>query len=290
MKRLNILVLVLLLASGFSSAQTSLGLSDLSIPSKIAPAYFGPNAFPVPQMSDGTTSARWKAELYSDHFFGTMSDWREDYTASIFARLTIPLFSPRVNLVIGGPVYEFFHSGPSANAFRRLPYAGDINYHTSGDIYVSTDFQTLVQSRHGIDMTVRAALKSASGDRYEYARYYDSPGYFFDASFGREFLFSDSMALRVALSGGFLCWQTDNGRQNDAVMYGALASFEAGPVVLTSQFGGYVGWEQDGDAPMTVRVDAEWRIGDFSVGLGWQMGLADWPFHQFRAGIGYSFL
>lgn len=105
MKRLNILVLVLLLASGFSSAQTSLGLSDLSIPSKIAPAYFGPNAFPVPQMSDGTTSARWKAELYSDHFFGTMSDWREDYTASIFARLTIPLFSPRVNLVIGGPVY-----------------------------------------------------------------------------------------------------------------------------------------------------------------------------------------
>lgn len=290
MKRLNILVLVLLLASGFSSAQTSLGLSDLSIPSKIAPAYFGPNAFPVPQMSDGTTSARWKAELYSDHFFGTMSDWREDYTASIFARLTIPLFSPRVNLVIGGPVYEFFHSGPSANAFRRLPYAGDINYHTPGDIYVSTDFQTLVQSRHGIDMTVRAALKSASGDRYEYARYYDSPGYFFDASFGREFLFSDSMALRVALSGGFLCWQTDNGRQNDAVMYGALASFESGPVVLTSQFGGYVGWEQDGDAPMTVRVDAEWRIADFSVGLGWQMGLADWPFHQFRAGVGYSFL
>lgn len=290
MKRLNILVLVLLLASGLSSAQTSLRLSDLSIPSKIAPAYFGPNAFPVPQMSDGTTSARWKAELYSDHFFGTMSDWRDDYTTSIFARLTIPLFSPRVNLVIGGPVYEFFHSGPSANAFRRLPYAGDINYHTPGDIYVSTDFQTLVQSRHGIDMTVRAALKSASGDRYEYARYYDSPGYFFDASFGREFLFSDSMALRVALSGGFLCWQTDNGRQNDAVMYGALASFEAGPVVLTSQLGGYVGWEQDGDAPMTVRVDAEWRIGDFSVGLGWQMGLADWPFHQFRAGVGYSFL
>ena len=183
MKRLNILVLVLMLASGFSSAQTFLGLSDLSIPSKIAPAYFGPNAFPVPQMSDGTTSARWKAELYSEHFFGTMSDWRDDYTTSIFARLTIPLFSPRVNLVIGGPVYEFFHSGPSANAFRRLPYAGDINYHTPGDIYVSTDFQTLVQSRHGIDMTVRAALKSASGSHYEYARYYDSPGYFFDASF-----------------------------------------------------------------------------------------------------------
>ena len=290
MKKLNIFVLTLVLTSGVVSAQTSLGLSDMSEPTKIAPAYFGPNAFPVPEMSDGTTSARWKAEIFTDHFFGTMSDWRDDYTADIFARLTIPLFSPRVNLVLWGPLYEFFHSGPSVNTYRRLAFPGNIDYHTPGDIYVSTDFQTLVQSKHGLDMTMRATLKSASGDRYEYARYYDSPGYFFDASFGREFLFSDIMSLRVALSGGFLCWQTDNGRQNDAVMYGVLASLETGPVVLTSHFGGYVGWEQDGDAPMTVRVDAKWGIGDFAVGVGWQMGLVDWPFHQFRMGVEYNFL
>lgn len=290
MKRLYICVLMLLVTAGVLQAQTSLGLPDLSTPTKIAPAYFGPNAFPVPEMSDGTASARWKAELYSDHFFGTVSHRGDDYTADIFARLTVPLFSPRVNLVVWGPVYEFFHSGPSVNAYRRLPYAGDVDYHTPGDIYISTDFQTLLQKKHGVDMMLRAALKSASGDRYEYARYYDSPGYFFDASFGREFVFSDLLAFRVALSTGFLCWQTDNGRQNDAVMYGALASLTAGPVVLRTQFGGYVGWEREGDAPMTVRMDAKWGIGDFAVGMGWQMGLADWPFHQFRIGVEYEFL
>lgn len=289
MKRLFASVIILLLC-GVINAQTSLEISDLSVPSKIAPGYFGPNAFPVPEMTDGTTSARWKIELFSDHFFGTAAGWKEDYTTDIFARLTIPLFSPRVNLVVWGPLYEFFHSGPTVNRFRRIPYAAGVDYHTSGDIYVSTDFQTLLQERHGIDMTVRAALKSASGDRYEYARYYDSPGYFFDASFGREFPVSDVLAFRVALSGGFLCWQTDNGRQNDAVMYGALASLSAGSFLLKAQYGGYVGWEQDGDRPMTLRVDAGCRIGDFGLDIGWQMGFKDWPFHQLRFGVSYEFL
>ena len=272
-----------------AAAQTSLELSDLSIPSKIAPAYFGPNAFPVPEMSDGTTSSGWKAEIYTDHFFGTQTDWREDYTSDIYARLTIPLFSPRANLVIYGPLYEFFHSGQEVNALRRLPFDGDVDYHTPGDIYVSTDFQTLVQEQHGLDMVVRATLKSASGDRYEYARYYDSPGYYFDATFARGFLLSDSVSLRVAMSGGFLCWQTDNGRQNDAVMYGVLASLKAGKFLLKTQYGGYVGWEQDGDAPMTLRVDAGWAIGALSINAGWQAGLYDWPFHQLRLGLGCNF-
>ena len=271
------------------TAQTSLDISDLSVPSKIAPGYFGPNAFPVPEMSDGTTSANWKAELYSDHFWGTAGDPGEDYTTDIFARLTIPLFSSRANLVIWGPLYEFFHTGPSVNQYRRLPYEDDVDYHTPGDIYVSTEFQPLVYEKHGVDMVVRSVLKSASGDRYEYARYYDSPGYFFDATFARGFAISEKINARIALSGGFLCWQTDNGRQNDAVMYGALASLASGPVLLKVQYGGYVGWELDGDCPMTLRTDLAWNFADFSLQMGWQHGFRDWPFNQLRIGMGYNF-
>lgn len=290
MKRIAVLIFIYLVSLSVA-AQTSLDISSLAVPTKIAPEYFGPNAFPVPEMSDGRTSSRWKAEIYADHFFSTRYDWHEDYTTDIFARLTVPLFSPRVNLVIWGPLYEFFHSGASVNEYRRLSFKEDVDYHTSGDLYVSVDFQPLLQEKHGIDMTVRSVLKTASGDRYEYARYYDSPGYFFDAAFGRGFLLADGdVALRVALSGGFLCWQTDNGRQNDAVMYGALASLRAGAFSFKTQFGGYVGWEQDGDAPMTLRTDAGWAFGDLSLIAGYQVGLADWPFHQIRLGLSYSFL
>ena len=289
MKKLLIIFIYVLAAINLS-AQTSLEISDLSVPSKIAPGYFGPNAFPVPEMSDGTTSAHWKAELYSDHFWGTIGEPGEDYTTDIFARLTIPLFSPRANLVIYGPLYEFFHSGPSANRHRRLPFQGDVDYHTPGDIYVSTEFQTLIEEKHGLDMTVRSVLKSASGDRYEYARYYDSPGYFFDATFGRGFDISENVKARLALSGGFLCWQTDNGRQNDAVMYGALASLAAGPASLKVQYGGYVGWELDGDCPMTLRADLGWAFGNMSLKAGWQTGFKDWYYNQVRIGLEYRFL
>lgn len=283
--------LVVCLVCLSSIAQTSLDISSLSVPTKIAPGYFGPNAFPVPEMSDGRTSARWKAEVYADHFFSTRYDWHEDYTTDVFVRLTVPLFSPRTNLVVWGPLYEFFHSGASVNEHRRLAFKDDVDYHTSGDLYVSVDFQPLLQEKHGVDMTVRSVLKTASGDRYEYARYYDSPGYFFDASFGRGFVIADGGAvLRMALSGGFLCWQTDNGRQNDAVMYGALASLAVGPFTVMTQYGGYVGWEQDGDAPMTLRADAAWAVGDLSINAGYQVGFSDWPFHQIRLGLSYSFL
>ncbi len=290
MKKLSV-ILVLFAISVQISARTPLDISNLSVPTGVAPGYFGPNAFPVPEMSDGRTSACWKMEMYADHFFSTLYDWHEDYTTDLYARLTVPLFSPRVNLVVWGTLYEFFHSGSAVNKFRRLSFKEDVDYHTPGDLYVSVDFQPLLQEKHGVDMTVRSVLKTASGDRYEYARYYDSPGYFFDASFGRGFLLADGdVAFRVALSGGFLCWQTDNGRQNDAVMYGALASLAAGHFSLRMQYGGYVGWEQDGDAPMTLRADAGWNFGDFSVNAGYQVGFADWPFHQIRLGLAYSFL
>ena len=289
MRKLLIIIFAISVATNLA-AQTSLDISSLSVPSKIAPAYFGPNAFPVPEMNDGRTSSRWKAELYSDHFFGTLGAPADDYTSDIFARLTVPLFSPRVNLVVWGQLYEFFHTGAAVNTYRRLSYQGDLDYHSSGDIYVSTEFQTLIQQKHGIDMTVRAVLKSASGDRYEYARYYDSPGYFFDATFGRGLSLMEGLSARVALSGGFLCWQTDNGRQNDAVMYGLLASLTTGPITLRTQYGGYVGWEHDGDAPMTLRTGLSYSLGDFSINAGWQGGFVDWPFHQVRLGLEFRFL
>lgn len=44
----KVLTFLFLLACTRAGAQTPIVPSDLSVPSKIAPAYFGPNAFPVP--------------------------------------------------------------------------------------------------------------------------------------------------------------------------------------------------------------------------------------------------
>lgn len=296
MKRpLNILLTLLaLLSVGFAAAQTDIEQPNLGVPSKIGPAYFGPNAFPVPDMLDGRTSSELKLELYGDCFLGTTTgNVADDITGDLFAKLTIPLFTPKANLTVWMPIFEYFYTSAELNALRRLPApynTNDLQGMDSGDVYVSADVRILSQERHHVDLSARAALKTASANQYAKGRCYDAPGYFFDAAIGRGFDFGGGKYnLRVAASGGFLCWQTDNGRQNDAVMYGVRLAYTVKNFTIDTCFGGYAGWERDGDRPMTLKTNLSYRIGDLSLRLSHQVGFMDWPYHQIRVGATYAF-
>ena len=283
----------MLLAFGVAKGQTAIVNPDFDVPTKIAPAYFGPNAFPVPDMLDGRTSSELKLELYGDCFLGTTTGRvADDITGDLFAKLTIPLFTPKVNLTVWLPLFEAFHTSAEVNALRRLPApfdTTDLQGVDMGDLYLSADVRILSQERHKVDMTARAVLKTASANQYHMGRCYDAPGYFFDAAVGRNFSLGNESNLRLAVSTGFLCWQTDNGRQNDAVMYGALVAYTYKRFTIDTCFGGYAGWERDGDRPMTLKTNLSYRIGDWSVRVGHQVGFVDWPYHQIRVGATYAF-
>ena len=279
-----------LLVYGVATAQTEIVQPNLGVPSKIAPAYFGPNAFPVPDMLDGRTSSDLKLELYGDCFLGTTTgNVADDVTGDLFVKLTLPLFTPKANLTVWMPIFEYFYTSAEVNDLRRLPHAGSLQGMDSGDVYVSADVRILSQEKHHIDIAARAVLKTASANQFAKGRCYDAPGYFFDVAFGRGFQLGEYSNLRLALSGGFLCWQTDNGRQNDAVMYGALLAYNYKRFSIDTCFGGYAGWENDGDRPMTLKTSLSYRLGDFSLRLMHQVGFNDWPYHQIRFGATYAF-
>lgn len=287
-----ILTLTMLTIVCIAEAQTTIERPDLGVPSKIAPAYFGPNAFPVPDMLDGRTLSDMRLEIYGDCFLGrSTGSVSDDITADIFMKLTLPLFTPKVNLTVWMPVFEYFHTSAEVNAMRRLPYSSDLQGFDSGDVYVSADIQILNQQRNWCDVAVRAALKTASANSYAEGRCYDSPGYFFDLAAGRSFALNGGVggSLRLALSGGFLCWQTDNGRQNDAVMYGAQLAYTYKRLSLDTTFGGYVGWEGDGDRPMTLKSNISYAFGNWALRLSHQVGFMDWPYHQIRLGVTWDF-
>lgn len=273
-----------------ASAQTGIVAPDLGVPSQIAPAYFGPNAFPVPDMLDGRTSSNFVLELYGDCFLGTSTKRAaDDITGDLFLKFTLPLFTHKVNLTAWMPIFEYFHTSAEVNELRRLPIKGDLQGINSGDVYLSTDIRILNQEQHYIDITARAVMKTASAGGFAKARCYDAPGYFFDASFGRGFNLGGVHNLRVALSGGFLCWQTDNGRQNDAVMYGALVAYENRRFKADICLGGYIGWEGQGDRPMTLKTSLTYNLSSLSLRLQHQVGFMDWPYHQIRVGVVYTF-
>jgi hypothetical protein len=191
------------------------------------------------------------------------------------------------------PIFEYFYTSAELNAMRRLPAPYDkmaLQGMDSGDVYISADVRILNQERHHLDMAFRAALKTASANEYAKGRAYDSPGYFFDLALGHSFhLIGGNHYLRLAASGGFLCWQTDNGRQNDAVMYGVMVKYRLKRWEVDATFGGYVGWENDGDRPMTLKANLSYHIDNLSLRLGYQVGFHDWPYHQIRVGASYAF-
>ena len=278
MKRpILICLLSLLLAPCSLKALTPTERPDLHEPTGIAPAYFGPNAFPIPDMLDGQTYDHLRLELAADGYFGFKGDW----TADLFARVHVPLFTRWANLSIWMPVYGWYEQE-------------DGKGHGAGDVYISTDVQVLhgdwfksEKAQYIPQITVRLAMKTASGEQFERRRHYDCPGYFFDLSIGEQIPLGP-VSLRFAGSAGFLCWQTDNGRQNDAVMYGLQAKLQHEYVSLQATWGGYVGWERYGDAPMSIKVRAAGHAKGFEPYVQYQYGIQDYPFHQIRIGLAYE--
>ena len=260
----------------------------------IAPLYFGPNAFPVPEVLDGRVQKQFKAELAGEYYAGFQGDW----TADVLARVYIPLFTERANLTLWMPVMEWYGVPQERAQFCRVPCdSAYMRGHNAGDVYVSTDIQLLRDKGWYPDILLRAALKTASGGEYERARTYDAPGYFFDLALGKSLYIKEknvsnkpcekAVELRLFASAGFLCWQTDRGRQNDAVMYGVGILCDSRYVCARATFSGYVGWENEGDRPMVMEGRIAGHIKGFEPFVSYQYGIADYPFHCVQGGVCY---
>lgn len=258
-------------------AEVAIEKPKLSEPTGIAPAYFGPNALPIINMSDGLVNRELRAELACEGYIG----YDHNNTVDLFARVHVPLFTRWANIAVWMPVYGWYeqYDGKGSGA---------------GDVYLSTDIQILhnewfktEKARYIPQMTLRLGMKTASGEQFERRRHYDCPAYFFDAAIGQTFTMGP-LALRLAGSAGFLCWQTDNGRQNDAVMYGLQANLRHEYVSLQATWGGYVGWERHGDAPMSIKARVTGHVKGFEPYVQYQYGIKDYPFHQIRVGLVYN--
>lgn len=281
MKRL-VFIFTLVLSLGVY-AEVPIVAPNLRVPTGIAPAYFGPNALPVPDMLDGRTQEKLRIELAADGFFG----YEKDRTADLFARIYIPLWTPRVNLTVWMPIMEWYRMTPERQRTCRLQDSIPLSGHEVGDVYISTDIQLLKARKYTPDIAFRAAFKTASGGSFDKARYFDNPGYWFDLAVGKS-LTVKSWEFRLTGSLGFLCWQTDNSRQNDALMYGVQLLVKQEYVSLRATWGGYMGWEKHGDRPMTVKVQVAGHVKGFEPYVAYQYGIKDYPFHQIRVGLAYN--
>lgn len=269
-----------------ASAQTPIVRPDLHTDTKIAPAYFGPNAFPVPEMLDDAVSPTLQVTAAGSYHWGDYGDHATD----VQARLRIPLFTSRANLVLWLPI-EHYRLTPQWKEHARIADHPTTQGTAVGAAFVSTDILVLRESLRRPAIALRAAMKTASEDDWTTARYYDCPGYYFDAAFGKgiDFKGAHPWNLRLGASAGFLCWQTDNGRQNDATMYAVELKAKFRRVEILQNLRGYSGWEGDGDRPMVAKSQISGHFSRFSPFFCYEKGLRDYPYQQFSVGITIDF-
>lgn len=256
---------------------------------------WGPNALPVIDMSAGETSDKLSVEISGSYFRG----FNQSNTFTPNLRLNIPLFTRWVNLEAWYSVMDFYSMQNTKCTIDNLTKLYPLSHwhNVAGDIYVSTNIQVLHHQwfkktlPYMPSAVIRIGIKTASGGDFENKRFIDAPGYFLDLTLAEKINWKNKWAKSFSLAGsiGFYCWQTEQAEQNDAYMYGLRAEFEAQYLRLMAEWGGYTGWQNNGDCPIVIKskLGIPCPLG-FEPYIAYQYGIRDWEYHEFKVGVMYS--
>ena len=244
---------------------------------KISPAYLGPNALPVPEIKRGFLSKESEIRLtVSGHFHS--GDPTQDLSGSAY----IPFANGKIAVEMYGVIVEHYNY---TEEIRDERISRDRNGKgiAFGDLYFSTMIQ-LIKDRKFPNTLLRVALRTASGGNLEAARYSDSPGYFMDLSFSKDFKKEDVILFRPVAMIGFYSWQTNDelNLQNDALLYGLGADLERNNWRFTSTCSGYYGYKNNGDRPVQLNFDLRKDCSKTAFKIGYQHGLHDWLYKTVR--------
>lgn len=257
---------------------------------KYAPAWFGPNANPVPEFTDGRIPAKTSISLMGDYYFGY-----GDETKNGYFKIEIPLVAERVSFKIWSTVFEHYKVTPELSDYRQMN--GNLSGKSNGDFYVQTRISLLKEKKYAPAIILNSTLKTASGTNFNERRYFDTPGYYFDVEFAKSVYTKGKFIneLRAVGNLGFLCWETTGSRQNDAPMYGVKIIAGNQNWKLDNTLSGYWGWMHTsatygadyGDAPLVYAAKLTIMRSKMDYFAQYQYGINDFPYHQLRLGISF---
>lgn len=251
----------------------------------LSPAFFGPNALPVPPVQNGSIIPETNIKLAYEYHMG-----EGDITHNALADLFIPLFSERVGLNLWMVPYEYFSMDTVTRDLRRSRNYDGIGT-AIGDLYIGTHIQLIHDRSKLPDLLLTINLRTASGGNLPSARFIETPGYYFDVSAGKTFDFKNSFfsSVRPFGAAGFYVWQTNRDKhfQNDAYMYGiGIDLFLENAIKLSGVFAGYTGYIDNGDKPMVLRLKLKSSLDNrLNYIAQFQWGLRDYPFNTLRLGF-----
>lgn len=243
----------------------------------ISPGYLGPNALPVPEVKKGLLNEKTEVEVTaSGHFM------KGDPTQDISGKLYLPFAKGKIAVEIYGVVIEHFSFSEELGN-ERYARIEDGKGYAFGDLYFSTLIQ-ISKDRKFPNTLFRMAGKTASGNKLEGARYTDSPGYFFDMSFSKDFGNTEEGLVRPFALAGFYSWQTNDEEnlQNDALLYAIGADYVKKSWMFSGSLSGYSGYKNERDRPMQLNFELRKDWNKKAFRLQYLHGLRDWEYQTVK--------
>ncbi|RHJ87615.1 hypothetical protein [Parabacteroides sp. AM08-6] len=246
-----------------------------------SPRYFGPNAFPLPEMRNGDVSKRIEAEVRGEYHY-----YKGDKTKDLYARVLVPFVKGRAGVEVSLVVLEKYKMTPETRD-ERFAVATESPIRCTGDVIFTSFFQVL-RSEKWADIVLSGTIRTASGGRLCDARYTDAAAYWFDLNIARNLWKSTDgkASLRMQVLGGFYCWMTNDlvHRQNDAMAYGGGLTGTYKGFTLSSDISGIRGYKNNGDRPIHWRNKLSYELKKNILSFRYTHGMKDRLYESYSLG------
>jgi hypothetical protein len=250
-----------------------------------APKYLGPNALPVPFITNGSIDSVNALGVSGAFHFS-----EGDNTQNIVLYGNYCLVKNVISFDASYIPYEHYTMSHAIKEERHVfsHYYYDTKAH--GDLHLNMNINLLNKWRKHIQLAGRLGYRYPTSSGIGTARFIDAPGYYLDISFGIPF--RNHPSFKWIGMAGLYSWQTNlaGKRQDDAFLFGGGLEFNKKSFRIQSYVTGYLGYmESYGDKPVVFRTGIEKRWNHFIVFLRFQEGLHDFEYTSIESGLKYAF-
>ncbi len=246
-------------------------------------AFMGPNALPVPELTDALLP-----EQHSIGFTTAGHFMPGDQTTNLKLTATwIP--ASKISVDLNYIPVEWYQTSHEVKTKRKVFHTFYDSRKASGDLILTSNYQVL--NRKNTAIALRWAFRFPTSSMQGAARYTNTPGYFAVLSFSHVLQESINNPLKIHWMSGFYAWQTnqDEQFQNDAFLAGLGLSKQFRKLQVASSIRGYTGYLEIGDSPLIVDTVTTYQLKSTEVSFCIIYGLHDYPFTSIEAGVRFFF-
>ena len=249
------------------------------------PGFLGPDALPVPHITNGSIDSINSLGISSNFYFS-----KEDHTQNISLYANYCLVKNKISFDVFLVPVEHFTMSHRLKGERHVFTNFYYQHYALGDVHLNTNIQLYNSDSKNIRSALRIGYRFASSE-IGAARFTDAPGYYFDISFAKKFRSNPSLKW-IVMAGGYF-WQADNirrHRQDDAFLFGSGFEWNKKNIRIQTYVTGYLGWYYRlRDKPILFRAGIDKTMKKNTLFFQFQQGLHNFNYSSLETGLRFNF-